>query len=179
MVKTRIHDDQGVDEDFLSELEFNEFFADVVITGTTGRADTELLKTFDEYFPGRGLIIAGSGIIVTTGTNFVEIASSGGGTTGSGISLEEHETIDSMVHNLAENSTTEIIRSGGKVTNVNVRTVPVVGTLIRSTAITRSGGKVTQVVENQHDASGVIIQTLTSTINRVGGKVDSIDVVET
>ena len=74
MVKTRIHDDQGVDEDFLSEKELNDFFETVVITGTNGRDDTELITTFDGYFPGRGLITAGSGIIVTTGTNFVEIS---------------------------------------------------------------------------------------------------------
>lgn len=73
MVKTRIRYDQGVDEDFLSEKELNDFFETVVITGTSGRDDTELITTFDGYFPGRGLITAGSGIIVTTGTNFVEI----------------------------------------------------------------------------------------------------------
>lgn len=74
MVKTRIHNDQGVDEDFLSEKELNDFFDTVVITGTNGRDDTELIITFDDYFPGRGLILAGSGIIVTTGTNFVGIS---------------------------------------------------------------------------------------------------------
>jgi hypothetical protein len=76
MVKTRIRFDQGVDEDFLSERELNDFFEAVVITGTNGRDDTELITTFDGYFPGRGLITAGSGIIVTTGTNFVEISRS-------------------------------------------------------------------------------------------------------
>ncbi len=80
MVRTRFTEGQGVDKDFLSEQEFNDFFAEVVITGTTGRDDTELINTFEEYFPGQGLITAGSGIVVTTGTNFVQITSSGGGT---------------------------------------------------------------------------------------------------
>jgi hypothetical protein len=179
MVRTRIHDDQGVDEDFLSESELNEFFSTVVITGTNGRDDTALVTTFDEYFPGRGLITAGSGITIVTGTNFVEITSTASGS-GSGISLEDHETIDSFVHNLAETSITEIIRNpSNQVSNVNVRTVAVTGTLIRSTAISRVGGKVTDIVENQHDDGGTITQTLTSTINRVGTTVVSIDVVET
>lgn len=99
---------------------------------------------------------------------------------GSGISLADHETIDSLVHNLAETDATEIIRNAnGQVTTVNVRTVPVSGTLIRSTTITRNANnQVTQVVENQHDGAGSIIQTLTSTINRADGKVASIDIVE-
>jgi len=180
MVRTRIRDDQAEDIGFVSEAELNDFFVDVVITGTEN--DTNIITTFDGYFPNRGLITAGSGIIVTTGTNFVQITNTGAaGIPGSGISLEEHETIDSLVHGLAETQTTEIIRGvpGNKVTNVEVRTVPVTGTLIRSTDITRSNGKVTIVVENQHDESGVIIQTLTSTINRTGGKVTSVDVVET
>jgi hypothetical protein len=171
MIRTRIHEDQAVDEDFIAEKEFNDFFVDVVITGTTGRDDTELTTTFDGYFPGRGLITAGSGIIVTTGTNFVNI----------GADSEYHETIDSMVHGLAETSVTEIIRGGdgSVVTALEVRTVPVTGILIRSTAISRSAGVVVEIVENQHDEVGTVIQTLTSTINRVGGKVTSIDVVET
>lgn len=178
MVRTRIRDDQTVDEGFVSELELNTFLGDVVVTGTNEN-DTNVVTTFDEYFPNRGLITAGSGIIVTTGTNFVEITNDGAA--GSGITEEDHEVIDSLVHNLAETQHTEIIRGGpgNKVTGVEIRTVPVTGTLIRSTTIFRTGGKVTSTIDNQHDESGTIIQTLTSTINRVSGKVDSVDVVET
>jgi len=181
MVRTRIRGEQGEDISFVSEQEFNDFFADVVITGTEN--DTSITQIFEEYFPGRGLITAGSGIIVTTGTQTVgiEFDPLTAVISGSGVTEEEHEIIDSLVHNLAETQTTEIIRGGpgNKVTNVEVRTVPVTGTLIRSTAITRGGGKVTHVIENQHDGEGNIIQTLTSTINRSGGKVTSVDVVET
>ena len=180
MVRTRIRHEQGEDSSFVSERELNDFFVDVVITGTNN--DTAIITTFDDYFPNRGLITAGSGIIVTTGTNFVEITNTGAaGIPGSGISLEEHEIIDSLVHNLAETQHTQIIRGGpgNKVSSVEIRTVPVTGTLIRSTAIFRTEGTVTSTVDNQHDVSGVIIQTLTSTINRVSGKVDSVDVVET
>lgn len=172
MVRSRLRGEQVRDQDFISELEFNDFFVTTVITGTQN--DSNIITTFDAYFPGRGLITAGSSITVTTGTNFVEI-------TGSGISLIDHEEIDSLVHNLAETQTTEIIRgSNNKVTNVEVRTAPSPGgILIRSTAITRVDGTVTQVVDNQHDTVGDIIQTLTSTINRTNGKVTSVGVVET
>lgn len=183
MIRTRIRTDQEQDLDFLSESELNDFFDKVVITGTLDPEgniiqDSEVLETFDDYFPGRGLIVAGSGIIVTTGTQFVQIDAT---LSGSGITLEEHETIDSLVHNLAETSTTEIIRNVfGQVTDVDVRTTPVTGTLIRSTSITRNiFGQVTTVVENQHDENGAIIQTLTSTINRTAGIVTSVDTVET
>lgn len=173
MVRTRIHDDQVVDESFVSETELNNFFVSVVITGTEN--NTSITTTFDEYFPNRGLITAGSGISVVTGTNFVKITN-----TGSIITLEDHENIDSLVHGLAETSITEITRDGGGlVTSVDVRILPVTGTLIRSTTITRAAGKVTQVVENQHDGDGTIIQTLTSVINRDGNTVVSVDVTET
>ena len=173
MPRTRIHDDQVVDESFVSENELNNFFISVVITGTDN--DTSITTTFDDYFPNRGLITAGSGISVATGTNFVEITN-----TGSIITLEDHENIDSLVHGLAETSITEITRDGGGlVTNVDVRNLPVTGTLIRSTSVTRAGGQVTQVVENQHDGAGTIVQTLTSVINRDGTTVVSVDVTET
>ncbi len=173
MPRTRIHDDQVVDESFVSENELNNFFISVVITGTDN--DTSITTTFDDYFPNRGLITAGSGIAVATGTNFVEITN-----TGSIITLEDHENIDSLVHGLAETSITEITRDGGGlVTNVDVRNLPVTGTLIRSTTITRAAGQVTQIVENQHDGGGAVIQTLTSVINRDGNTVVSVDVTET
>lgn len=102
------------------------------------------------------------------------------GTTSSGLSLENHETIDSLVHNLAEDSFISIVRNPANlVTDVNVLTSEG-GTLIRSTAITRnSSNLVTGIVENQHDGSGAIIQTITTSITRSGGKVVSLTTVET
>lgn len=101
-------------------------------------------------------------------------------TTASGfLSEEDHENIDSLVHNLAETGFVEIVRnSDNKVTNVNSR-VSDGGTLVRSTSITRnSEGKVSAVTENQHDENGSIVQTIQTTINRQDGKVVSINVME-
>lgn len=107
--------------------------------------------------------------------------STGTTVTTSGITLEEHENIDSLVHNLSEDGFTEIIKdSNGQVTTVNVR-VSDGGTLIRSTSLSRNGqGQVATIVENQHDVSGSIVQTKTTTLNRsANGQVESVEVVET
>lgn len=99
---------------------------------------------------------------------------------GSGISLEDHETIDSLVHNLSEDTFVDITRNGqGQVTAVDVLT-GVSGTPVRTTSITRNAqGEVIEVVENQHDASGTILQTLTTNITRSGGEVVSVTTTET
>lgn len=106
---------------------------------------------------------------------FFPIAASGGG-----ITSAEHETIDSLVHNLSEGATTEIIRnSNNEVTNINILVSPG-GTPIRTTEIIRNAqNEVTQTIEIQYDASGVAIQTLTTTVNRDGGQVSTITMVET
>ncbi len=222
MPRTRIRSDQAQDISFVSEEELNNFFDAVVITGTED--ETTVQQTFADYFPGQNLVIAGSGIAVTTGTNFVQLSTTGSGVvagvdqiTASGTTLSgsivlegvgsvslhpsgqtiiisgssvasgdfitetDHGVVDSLVHNLAETAITEITRNAqNQVTDVDVRTLPVTGTLIRSTSITRNqGGQVTDVVDNQHDAAGTVIQTITTTINRSGGQVVSVDTVET
>jgi hypothetical protein len=98
----------------------------------------------------------------------------------SGLTLPEHETIDSLVHNLSEDTFQEIVRDGsGRVTNVNIYDAPG-GTFIRSTAVTRDGsGQVVQVTEQQYDSGGSVIQTLTTNVTRSGGRVVSVDTDET
>ena len=74
MTRTRFRADQERDADFLSEAELNEFLAKVVITGTVGDDDTELLETVDDYLPGRGLFTGTGGVTVITGTQNVTIS---------------------------------------------------------------------------------------------------------
>jgi len=101
-------------------------------------------------------------------------------TTSGLLTLEDHETIDSLVHNISEDTHTLINRDSlQKVTSVETDTT--VGSLsVRDVEITRnSQGQVTQTVEKQYDPSGALIQTLTTVINRdSSGKVVSIDTTE-
>ena len=100
--------------------------------------------------------------------------------TGGGITAGDHEIIDSLVHNLAEGATTEIIRNANnEVTNINILASPG-GTPIRTTQIIRNAqNEVEQTIEIQYNAVGVAIQTLTTTVNRDGGQVSTITMVET
>lgn len=104
----------------------------------------------------------------------------GSGAGVSGITEGEHETLDTLVHNLAEGATTEIIRnSNNEVTNINILTSPG-GTPIRTTQIIRNAqNEVEQTIEVQYDESGTAIQTLTTTVDRVSGQVSTITTVET
>ncbi len=228
MPRTRIRSDQAQDISFVSETELNQFLDAVVITGTEDA--TAVVQLFDDYFPGRGLIVGVDGNVVVTGTQLVTVSGfrdefvSASGTlqtqiddivVGSGTVPDHvgagtvtvitgtnlltfsgsphtvisgtggitattdgnivtvsgfHEDIDSLVHNLSEDTFADLTRNAqGRVTNVDTYTSegPVSGTLIRSVEITRNAqNRVSQVVENQHDASGTIIQILTTTINR-------------
>lgn len=102
-------------------------------------------------------------------------------TTASGaLTLEDHETIDSLVHNLSEESHTDINRNAQQqVTNVSTLTT-VTGINVRGIDIIRnSQGQVIETVENHYDSSGTLIQTLTTTITRdSSGKVIDIDTTE-
>lgn len=97
----------------------------------------------------------------------------------SGITLEEHENIDSLIHGLSEDTHTEIVRVEGKVAQVNTLTAPA-GTNIRGTQVSRNQqGVVTGTVTVQYDSGGVEIQKLISTINRdASGTVVSVETEE-
>ncbi len=101
---------------------------------------------------------------------------------GSGISESQHEDLDSLVHNIAEDAFLEVTRDGsGKVTDVIIWTDSNKTTKIRETNITRTSGKVSQIVKKQYDGTGALIagQTLTGTVARSSGKVASITWVQT
>jgi len=90
----------------------------------------------------------------------------------------KHELVDSLVHQLAESTYTEVTRSAGQISNITVWTDVGKTTKVRETLITRSGGQVSQVVEKQYDGTGVLVQTLTHDITRTGGLVTSLATVE-
>jgi hypothetical protein len=83
-----------------------------------------------------------------------------------------HKTIDSLVHGVAETSYWEYIRNGdNRVSDIIVWTDITKTTKIRETNITYTVGRVSQVVRKQYDATGTLIQTVTSVITRSAGRV--------
>jgi hypothetical protein len=100
---------------------------------------------------------------------------------GAGLSEAAHRTLDQLPHGIAEDSHTQVTRVGGKVTNVTVWTDSGETVKIRETAITRVSGKVSQMVTTQYDGAGAAItgEVYTQTVNRVTGRVDSVDGVLT
>lgn len=100
--------------------------------------------------------------------------------TGTFLTEDDHETLDTLVHSLSEDSFTEIVRDGCTVNEVNVLTTAS-GTPIRTCEVTarNSQGKVTETVEKQYDSSGSVVRTLTTTFTRdANGNVVSIDTEE-
>lgn len=98
---------------------------------------------------------------------------------GGGITEAQHAHLDTLVHALCEDSYTEIIRTGNKVTSVI--TWAEAGKLkkIREAVIQRVTGKLSQIDVIQYDADGIEKQRLTGVIARSSGKVSSITWTET
>jgi len=88
---------------------------------------------------------------------------------GAHLTLEDHENIDSLVHNISEDTYSEVIRdSNNRVSEVNQYQFDG-GPLVRRVEIFRNpSGTVTSTVERQYDASGTLIQSLTTTVARDG-----------
>ena len=94
----------------------------------------------------------------------------GGSQNVGGFSESQHRAVDQLVHRLAENSYTEpTLDSFGRPIAVTTYTDIGKGTKIRECLITYVGGLPTQVVENQYNAAGVIVETVTETITYAGG----------
>jgi len=88
---------------------------------------------------------------------------------GTGLTLEDHENIDSLVHNISEDTYSEVIRDvDNRVTEVNQYQFNG-GPLVRKVEINRDvAGQVTSTVERQYDGAGNLIQSLTTAVARDG-----------
>jgi hypothetical protein len=97
--------------------------------------------------------------------------SSGGG----GIDGYAHQELDTLVHNIDENSFDEIIRVDNKISSIIVWNDSGKTLKIRETQVLRAvSGKVNQIITVQYDGYGNPVETLTETIERLCGKVNSI-----
>ena len=95
-------------------------------------------------------------------------------TGGAGITEGQHTTLDTLIHEIAENCDVEVIRSGGRVDSVIVWTNSGHTVKIRETILTRSSGQVATITTKQYDGAGALKNTLTKTITRSSGQVATI-----
>jgi len=103
-------------------------------------------------------------------------------TGGSGLTPAQHEALDQLVHNVAEDSFQEVNRTSNKVQTIIFWTDSGKTVKIRETVLTRdpvTTGPVSVVVLKQYDGAGALAITLTGTLTRASGKVASIDWVVT
>lgn len=100
----------------------------------------------------------------------------GTGSGGGGLTAGTHRPLDQLVHDIAEDSFTEVVYTGNRVDAVEVYTSAAKTTLIRKEVYTYTGQKVTKVVTTQYDAAGVLIvgETYTEDIVYSGAQVDDI-----
>ena len=122
------------------------------------------------------------GDVVFDGTSFKFRDSTGEfnpRTGGSGITEEQHEVLDTLVHLLDETNYFEVTRSAGKVVSAINWTNSGKTVKVREVAITRSAGLITQVDVIQYNGSGVESMRFTGVISRSGGKVLSIQWTKT
>ncbi len=79
----------------------------------------------------------------------------------------EHEQLDSLTHNLAENTYEEVTRVNNRLESVVIWESSARTRRIRDTVITRDANQMIQsYVVHQYDAQGAVRQTLTHTISR-------------
>jgi hypothetical protein len=91
---------------------------------------------------------------------------------------QTHKILDQLVHDIAENSYTEIIKTNGKVSNMILWTNSNKLEKIREINISRVSGKVNEIVTKQYN-SGSLVETYTETFTRTGTSVTSIQGVLT
>lgn len=88
-----------------------------------------------------------------------------------------HELLKTLVHLIATDNYTEIIRSSNFVTSIIIWTDVTKIKKIREFIFSRTNNLVSQVVTKQYDTDGNLKETKTSTINRTGNIVTSISEV--
>lgn len=97
---------------------------------------------------------------------------------GSGITEGQHETLDTLVHGLAEDAFTENTFTGSKLTSSIAWTDDGKTLKIRESRFTFTGSKLTGSVTEQFNGLGAIIATLTRTFTYSGSKLIEMDTVK-
>ncbi len=119
-----------------------------------------------------GGVIYGVDNVNTTPVPFLQSA-------GGGITEPQHEALDTLAHDLVEDSFQDHTYVGGRLTNTTIWTDSGMTTKIREYQLTYTGSRVTTYVEIQYDGAGVELYRLTDTITYSGNRVDTIATVRT
>ena len=93
---------------------------------------------------------------------------------GSGVTESQHRGLDQLVHPIAENSYTEIERTGSRVDAIRTYTSAAKTLKIREQEFTYTGNQVTTITTKQYDGAGVLVETYTETLSYTGAQVDDI-----
>lgn len=102
---------------------------------------------------------------------------------GGGLTHAQHQGLDTLIHDLAENNFTKIVRdANGRAQDVLVFVDNTEAVGIRDLSVTRdANGRVSQIVRRQRDAAGAVAvgQTMTGTVNRdTNGRVQDLSWVK-
>jgi hypothetical protein len=96
-------------------------------------------------------------------------------TGGSGITEAQHQALDTLVHDIDENSYDEVTRVNGLISQIVTWDSPAKTLKIRDVVMTRNSlGRITQIVWTQYDALGAVKETLTEVLSRTCNRVSSI-----
>lgn len=100
----------------------------------------------------------------------------GTGAGGTGITQAQHEALDTLVHNISEDTFDEIIRDvNGKLVGVIQWTDGTKTTKVREYVVNTRGNRfINKITTIQYDAAGSEIVRLEQTINRTGSRIDSV-----
>ena len=88
----------------------------------------------------------------------------------SGITESTHEDLDTLAHDIVEDSYEEVTYSGGRLTNATTYTDAGKTTKIRELQVSYTGARVTQSVYIQYDAAGTESYRLTDVYTYSGGR---------
>lgn len=90
---------------------------------------------------------------------------------GGGLDGSTHRALDQLVHDVAEDSYTEVIYSGNNVTDVIIWTDNGKTIKIKETNLVYTGNKITTETIKQYDAVGTLVEILTNTYAYSGNNI--------
>jgi hypothetical protein len=111
---------------------------------------------------------------VTFNAGVFELRDSSGIFNPRGLTEDDHDGVDQLVHLIAESSFEEYLYTGPRVDQIIVWTDGTKTTKIREQIFSYTGQLVTQIVTNQYDGAGAVAETLTEVYSYTGNKLDDV-----